>query len=595
MKLVFHDLGSIKKEASKLHKLAKSKGLPSKLSNAQNAIANHYGWQHYNEMSMAHERIALSNMYDSIDSDGKFIYEKGRKQLSGLALVTSLSDIQKQVLDGQLYLIVRNYFISLGADNSSADRWVDEFKSSKGLIKKFFQSSKENVTDLMSLPSKALARGTMILSESAYDRSDVYSSLALPHATINGGVLMLESHVAKKLIPETVAMSDGKTVSILKTDFYAHEDHADSERVEAFQALPLAFEGTCSCLVSQAISIELEDGSVNSVGDSLIGDKVSLQERISLKDFLSQVGSELQSGTFNELNFIRDTLEMVWAIQYKDNHERLEDWSREPILDNKQSPLCFKLAAYMQRYGFCNVISDDNNSGASAELSKKRFLDSELIINMLLTLKTLGIYIDAIDPWYTIKSHERLGFLSRLKQGHIIVIPMDSDSPRSLFMSKMIFRQYRAAHICLLGTPLEDASDQGKIIPPRRERVLGGGVFVTDDARVLSCGGSIVFAQLRATGLRSIVNITEHGMDGREHNSLRANVAVVIFTKLDHFLAEGREFEQIDLSDNKPEADSSFQNDLNPSCLAEKMLLIRYINGVDKKHKTHWQVVRVKI
>ncbi len=489
MKFTFNDLSLITKEAKKLHKFLKSKGLSSNLSTAQHVVASFYGWKSYNEMASYHNNNKVSRYENSV---------------SGYMNITLANQLEKVALEGRKKLIITKYISDKGVYEEIAASFCDEFLSSKGLINKLFSSENVDVKKLRDIPDKQLARGVMTQIRQYDDRVKVYAELSIPRLTQGGGFAVLDPHVADEIVPVFELLNDGRESYILNTTGSSiGEDNLSSKPLRIH---PLAFDSHGR----SPISLALGEISSENDDDVIYGNDFEKESSlIILKSLLEHVGGKAQEDDSIEASFINDTVELL----HLDNEGGLD------------SSFDAKLQSYAEKYACPNdavACLSTNQAYMSffylslsslSRMVRKFYLSENFYLSFDSYLESLKSDVQGFD--------NHLFETSFYGSGAFFVVA-DPNIRHSVFVSKVATLLFRSSIAVTLGASLY-----------RNDMSEGRKAILIDVPHVISRGFSVVCVQSKSIGCDWIVNAPSFEPMGElEYFSLVSNVAVFLLSSL---------------------------------------------------------------
>ena len=539
MKFVYNDLGSVKKEAVKLHKFAKSHNLKSKLSLAQNVMAEAYGWKHFNEMSRVHERIRKNEI--EINVPHRQILPSHKHQYDSYCPIEASSNLQKKTLDGRKHLCVEKYFASLGVNWRLVESLALQFFSSAGMINKFFKGKDAKVDSLSDIPREQSGRGVLTKLDNQYDCVEVYFEMCVPRIVDFGGVMVLDRHVAEKLIPHLMRFNDlNKPVSVV--DFSVGKFNPRDYGVDSLSLNSLDFSDSSFCPLGLAVKGDMDEyrDALLRQSPDLTDDEIKGELGASLlDDFLKKVGEKISTNPDYHDEFTYDTSLLLLSLSDPESYASIQ----KAIEKGGDDSLEFNaFLAYLNRH----VMTINGREEHPYLVEEKPFLSMSLCaFDVLLkhrrrfdSFQTNCIIPDSVDALNLACTEGRLvikesghaivpasdgkSFRDRFYEGEIIIAVVDRGVEDSIYMSRIFMGMCRHYIALLLGNQLEAKE------PFSRQRM-----FVIDQPECLPLGSAVVFAQMRGLGMKWLVNVPSYSQYSQsEYASLIANASVFILSKL---------------------------------------------------------------
>jgi len=523
MKFVFKDLGSIKKEALKLHKFAKSRGLKSKLSLAQNVIASSYGWKHFNEMSSFHDRIRRNEV--AINVPERQILPTHKHQYDGYLSIEIANDLQKKTLDGRKHLFVEKYLASLGLNEHVCNEVAKAFFSSAGMIKKMFTASHLEVNALNDIPIEQVKRGVVAKLNNAYDSVEVYSEMCIPRLIDDGGVMILNRYVAEKIIPHLLKFNDqSRVVSVIDMSYGKFQ--IESIDVERVVIDPLAYNGKSYSPISISINALIARHQESLLRQTAHEMEIEGFDSVSasiLSDFLKEVGMKIELETDYEADFLRETNALLRLLADKEKHQAIQKAVNQGG-DENCSDFQFFLS-YLNKY----VMSLHDRKEHPYLVRESPFLG--ICLDAFLLLLRHKNSIDRVQGDVSASSQEK-ELIERFYDGDIIIAVVDSNVEESVYLSRIFMSLCRHYIVPLLGHPVEGHPVEAKsdIIEPKPSFQRQ---FVIDVPECLPLGSTMFFVQARYLGIKWLINFPHlHRCHELEYSSIIANASVFILSKL---------------------------------------------------------------
>jgi hypothetical protein len=589
MRIVFKNLSSVKKESIKLHKAAKSVGLKSNISTCQNVIAEAYGWKHYNEMSLMHDRIQRGGLLNNIDSYGVIDADKQMGSHSDvfrrMKVATAMSGKEKLYIDAKMRASVISLAKMLKGNDIEEESLLSAFFNDKGLLKKYFSSENSvSISSLSGVLDAEYKRGTLVSGGYPDRRLSFYLGMPLQKALDNGGVFFLPNHLAKCFVEEARSMDDNAKLNVIdiNKDDGCGGDYwlANTVNIDV-----LRYTSIFSSPMLMFAQHYLHDNKKKM-------NKELLSNHTLFVKFLAAYGISMgkkDNGMSLSIavNNLTDQYEGIMAVGGEHSLGEMPDEFNQDLSDFIINHMLKPFWSETHQSQWGDAIAEKNWSfNLTDEILN---LGLFMIQNMMSFRSSLTNNNGRPSP----REGETLSSLVIAKE--IVIVSFDGNDAYQLSVAKSMLAEYRSSVLTpSLGDSIE--GERKDVVKNKYQWPIRGSVVVLDSYEsYFMLGMSVVTAQARALGIFFIFHVHNSLKSPEEYCSLIANIGILIHLTIPSDI-KGRLVDQTGVLKNVVVRDYFIRQMDSRQCLLEKegVIIVSVIS--DFRHlKVGWTHSVVKM
>lgn len=312
MKIFFRTLAPVKKEVSKFRNTyIKIFNTKVNLSESQDIVAKMYGWQHYNEMSAAHDTISSEEL-DLLD------YNQLREQ--DIHFINMMDTVSKSRLEIQKRSVILKFFKNHKSHFRNEDQFIISFfKKDTGFLEKLIKNIKQDSLSVFDIPSENWRLGTSIFNDNYDCLYRIYSTVPLLHALDRGGLFIIREELAFDIIKNIAdALPENEQERLKVVDLnrsYKNSSYSHCIDIKSTETPRVVFDFVCSIIRNQdeesiwqtrAISLfNLYIKALENIYGTSRGTlkKVKLNKSLGLNNFVDFVRFEVKSEKLKETIF----------------------------------------------------------------------------------------------------------------------------------------------------------------------------------------------------------------------------------------------------------------------------------------------------
>lgn len=221
MKYAFASIASVKKEAKSLKKRIEEvvPGIKVHLNMYQNLAASFYGWQHFNEMSIHHDKLAnnKSKKLDVVEFSSAATEYRG----DSVRLITSLSFCEKMALaehkKKQTSLFLERHITSDGHRASLVDKIFTK-QSAFSKLSSLLNMQSKSISTIADLSYETQRQHFTVYGESLERQIRILHEFHIPKSIHNGGLFVLEESVFNAIFQDAE-----KVYSVSNTPYVVYD------------------------------------------------------------------------------------------------------------------------------------------------------------------------------------------------------------------------------------------------------------------------------------------------------------------------------------------------------------------------------------